>query len=182
MRHGNKVKKLGRKAAFRKSIISNLSQELLLHEYIVTTERKAKECRSFTEKVITHAKKGNKRMLLHYINDKLVVDKLLNIYAKRFEKRNGGYVQIFKLGHRMGDNAALSKLVLVGSNAFKIKKKKIKAKSKKAALKKEKVEEKQSVKESDKKKGVFGRVMDLSKKITDRRSTKTIVQKTRSGI
>jgi hypothetical protein len=46
-------------------------------------------------------------------NDKKTVEKVFSDLAVRFEKRNGGYTQILKLGERRGDDALMVVLRLV---------------------------------------------------------------------
>jgi large subunit ribosomal protein L17 len=36
------------------------------------------------------------------------VEKLFNVIGPKFKTRNGGYVQVYKLGHRRGDNAEVT--------------------------------------------------------------------------
>ena len=42
-----------------------------------------------------------------------LADKLFNVLGPRYEKRNGGYTQIIKLGQRRGDGAETVILKLV---------------------------------------------------------------------
>ena len=56
MRHRVAGRKLGRTSAHRLALMRNLSVELFRHERIRTTIHKAKELRSFAEKLITQAK------------------------------------------------------------------------------------------------------------------------------
>jgi large subunit ribosomal protein L17 len=60
MRHLNAHRKLGRTSEHRKSLLRNLATSLIIapNDYIVTTVPKAKELRSFVEKVITLARKA----------------------------------------------------------------------------------------------------------------------------
>lgn len=59
MRHRKRGRHLNRNAAHRRSLFRNLSRALITHEKIVTTLPKAKELRSFVEKLITLAKKAH---------------------------------------------------------------------------------------------------------------------------
>jgi large subunit ribosomal protein L17 len=63
---------------------------------------------------------------------KKVVKKLFEEIAPRFQNRQGGYTRIMKVGRRLGDNAPVSIIELVGEGEAK------KEKKKKAAGKKEK--------------------------------------------
>ena len=94
----------------------NLVTDLLGYEKITTTEAKAKEVRSFAEKIITLGKKGglhSRRQALSYIMDKKVTDKLFADLAPRYAQRAGGYTRIVKLGPRLGAGASMVQLELV---------------------------------------------------------------------
>ena len=49
MRHGDKIKNLGRKKAQRDALLSNLACQLIEHKRIITTLAKAKALRTFIE-------------------------------------------------------------------------------------------------------------------------------------
>jgi len=94
----------------------NLVTDILGFERIITTEAKAKEVRSFAEKMITLGKEGglvSRRQALSFILNKKVVDKLFSELAPRYTERNGGYTRITKLGPRAGDGAPMVRLELV---------------------------------------------------------------------
>ena len=59
MRHQKDRVKLSRSASHRKSLLMNLSREVITHERIKTTEAKAKEVRGRVERMITLAKRGD---------------------------------------------------------------------------------------------------------------------------
>ena len=110
-------RKLGRTNKHRKSMLSNLTRDVIMKERIETTDTRAKEVRKFVDKMITYGKKGDlvsRRMALAFLhNDKEVVEKLFNDLAKRYESRNGGYTRILKLDERRGDGALISIIELV---------------------------------------------------------------------
>lgn len=116
MRHKKSGRKLGRTKSHRKATLSNLATALFREKKIRTTTAKAKETRPFAEKLITFAKKGDlgsRRQVLKIIRDKEVVKHLFDEIAPVYEKRNGGYTRIIKLGQRKGDGAPLSYIELV---------------------------------------------------------------------
>jgi len=116
MRHKIAGRKLGRSSAHRKAMYRNLVTDILGFERIITTEAKAKEVRSFAEKMITLGKEGgleSRRQALSFILNKKVVDKLFSELAPRYTERNGGYTRITKLGPRAGDGAPMVRLELV---------------------------------------------------------------------
>ncbi len=110
-------RKLGRDNKHRRSMLATLTKQVVNNESITTTDTRAKEVRKFVEKMITYGKKGDlvsRRKALAFLhNDKVVVDKIFNDLAKRYENRNGGYTQILKLGERRGDNSLMVVLRLV---------------------------------------------------------------------
>jgi large subunit ribosomal protein L17 len=116
MRHNKAGRRLGRTTSHRIAMFRNMVTSLLNHERITTTDAKAKEIRSLTEKMITLGKRGDlhaMRQAASYIRDKKVVTKLFTAIAPRYKERPGGYTRIIKLGIRPGDNAPLSVLELV---------------------------------------------------------------------
>ena len=110
-------RKLSRESRHRRSILANITRDVIMNESVVTTEARAKEVRKFVDKMITYGKKGtlvNRRKALAFLyNDKDVVNKVFNELAKRYETRNGGYTRIIKLKERVGDDALQVKLELV---------------------------------------------------------------------
>ena len=111
MRHRKRGRRLKRTSAHRKAMRRNLVSNLFLVERIRTTPAKAKECRSFAEKLITIAKAGDLtafRRILAELDDKFIARKLVKDIAPRFKDRPGGYVRILHLSasqNRVGDNA-----------------------------------------------------------------------------
>ena len=110
-------RKLGRTNKHRRSMLANLTKDVIMNSRIETTETRAKEVRKFVDKMITYGKKGDlvaRRKALAFVhNDKEVVEKVFNDLAKRYENRNGGYTQILKLTERRGDDALMVILKLV---------------------------------------------------------------------
>ena len=96
-------RKLGRTSAHRNAMLRGLVTYLLENGSVETTLTRAKEVRSVAEKMITLGKKNtlaSRRAALSYITKEDVVTKVFNEIAPKYEGRNGGYTQIYKLGHR----------------------------------------------------------------------------------
>ncbi|MDB9854380.1 50S ribosomal protein L17 [Candidatus Marinimicrobia bacterium] len=111
MRHNKSGRKLGRKTAHRKALMSNLASALITHKKIKTTDAKAKELRMFIEPLVTKAKKGDvhsRRLVLKKIRHKSIVRELFDNIGPVFENREGGYTRITKLGFRDNDCAPIS--------------------------------------------------------------------------
>ncbi len=118
MRHRNHGRKFSRTSAHRIALFRNMATALFRHERIETTDPKAKELRSFAERLITLAKAGDlhaRRQAHRDIRDQDVLNKLFAEIGPRFKTRNGGYTRITKSRIRRGDNAPISILELVGS-------------------------------------------------------------------
>jgi large subunit ribosomal protein L17 len=135
MRHRKSGKRLGRNTSHRTAMMRNMVTSFFDCEKITTTDARAKELRKMAEKLITIASRGDlhsRRQVLQVVRDKKTVDKLFESIAPRYADRPGGYTRIIKLGHRSGDNAALSIIELV-EESFTAKPKKKKAPVKTAA-------------------------------------------------
>ena len=109
-------RKLGRTTAHRNAMLRGLVTYLLENGSVETTLTRAKEVRSVAEKMITLGKKNtlaSRRAALSYITKEDVVTKVFNEIAPKYEGRNGGYTQIYKLGPRRGDGAEMAIIKLV---------------------------------------------------------------------
>ena len=119
MRHGNKVNNLSRKAAHRKSMLSNMACSLIKHKRINTTLAKAKALRGYVEPLITKSKTDSthsRRTVFSYLQDKNAVSELFRDVAPKVANRPGGYTRIIKTGYRLGDNAEMCMMELVDFN------------------------------------------------------------------
>ncbi|HMW67527.1 MAG TPA: 50S ribosomal protein L17, partial [Chitinophagaceae bacterium] len=119
MRHGDKIKNLGRKKAHREALLSNLSCQLIEHKRIVTTLAKAKALRVYVEPLITKGRTNTthqRRVVFSYLQDKEAVTELFSTIAEKIAGRPGGYTRIIKLGARPGDNAETAMIELVDFN------------------------------------------------------------------
>tara|TARA_B100000212_G_C27311409_1_gene505922 strand:+ start:443 stop:859 length:417 start_codon:yes stop_codon:yes gene_type:complete len=113
MRHLKRGRKLNRTSSHRSALLSNLAATFVINKHIVTTEPKAKELRSFAERLVTYAKKNSlhgRRLILKNIkgrNSKKIADILIHDVAPNYTDRNGGYTRIIKLDNRKNDNAKM---------------------------------------------------------------------------
>jgi large subunit ribosomal protein L17 len=134
MRHRVFGKQLSRNTAHRRSLRRNMAASLFQHGTIRTTVVKAKELRSFVEKLITLARRGTldarRRVIAilrdrdihtwdatekdYVLEDKTVVQKLFDEIAPRYATRPGGYTRIIHLAdRRIGDGGEQVLLQLV---------------------------------------------------------------------
>ena len=108
--------KLGRPTEHRNAMLRGLVTYLLEKGSVETTLARAKQVRSMAEKMITLGKKNtlaSRRAALAYITKEDVVSKVFNEIAPKYENRNGGYTQIFKMGPRRGDAAEMALIKLI---------------------------------------------------------------------
>ena len=106
MRHNKKINHLGRQAAHRKALLSNLASSLILHKRIETTVAKAKALRMYVEPLITKSKQDtthSRRVVFSYLKSKEAVAELFREVAPKIADRPGGYCRILKTGFRLGD-------------------------------------------------------------------------------
>ncbi|WP_268912639.1 50S ribosomal protein L17 [Lentilactobacillus sp. SPB1-3] len=123
-------RKLQRTSEHRRSMLRNLTTELIIHGQIITTEARAKEVRSTTDKMISLGKRGDlhaRRQAAAYIRDVVAdvkedgdditvttaLQKLFGDLATQYADRNGGYTRIYKTMPRRGDGAEMVILQLV---------------------------------------------------------------------
>jgi len=110
-------RKLGRDNKHRRSMLANLTKDVIMNESVTTTLTRAKEVRKFVDKMITYGKNGSlvsRRKALAFLqNDTAAVQKVFNELAPRYAERNGGYTQILKLDERRVDDAQMAIIQLV---------------------------------------------------------------------
>ena len=119
MRHNKKFNHLGRKAAHRNAMLSNMACSLIMHKHITTTVAKAKALRIFVEPLLTRAKEdttANRRLVFAELKQKEAVKELFGVVAEKIANRPGGYTRILKTGFRLGDAAKMCVIELVDFN------------------------------------------------------------------
>lgn len=131
MRHRKRFNHLGRKAAHRKAMLSNMASSLILHKRISTTTAKAKALKMYVEPLITKSKEDtthSRRVVFSYLKQKEAVTELFREVSVKVANRNGGYTRILKTGNRLGDNAEMCIIELVDFNETYVTEKKAAAK------------------------------------------------------
>ena len=130
MRHRVAGRHLSRTSKHRLAVRRNLVASLFEHETISTTVEKAKEVKSFAEKLITLARKGTlaaRRQAIALLGNrdiiiddedgvsssKTVIGKLFSELGPRYLDRAGGYTRITSLGIRKGDGAEIAQIEFV---------------------------------------------------------------------
>ncbi len=116
MRHRHGYRKLGRTSSHRAALLKNLSISLIEHGKIETTVMKAKELRSYVEKLITTAGKGDSnahKAVFAALQSKEATKTLVNEIAPKYVDRAGGYTRITRTRIRRGDATTMAFIELV---------------------------------------------------------------------
>ena len=115
-RHGYQGKKFGRETDQRRALIKSLAEALIIKESIETTLPKAKEVKSYVEKLITKAKKGdlhNRRQVISSLQTLTSAYKLIDGITPQLSARNSGYLRVKRTSLRRGDNAQMATVSFV---------------------------------------------------------------------
>ena len=116
MRHKMKGRKLNRTKAHRRALFANMAKALIESESIQTTLPKAKELRSYVEKLVTKSRENTlhvRRQLIGILGSEQLTKKLMDVISPRFASRAGGYTRVVKAGFRYGDNAPMAVIQFV---------------------------------------------------------------------
>lgn len=121
MRHGNKVKHLGKTASHVKAMLANMACSLIQHKRIITTLAKAKVLRRYIEPLVTKSKNDvthSRRIVFSYLKNKFAVKELFANIAPAIMDRPGGYIRILKLGPRKSDSTEMALIEFVDFNEY----------------------------------------------------------------
>ena len=135
MRHLNSGSKLGKQPDHRRAVLRSLVTNLFQHGRITTTLTRPKAARPMAEKMITLGKRDTlpaRRQAASYLLVPAVTQKLFSEIAPKFGDRAGGYTRIIRAGNRVGDNAKVAILEIIGYQ-YKEKEKKEKTKKEESA-------------------------------------------------
>lgn len=116
MRHKLGYRKLGVTSSHRKALLKNLAISLIENGKIETTLPKAKELKTFVEKLITKSREADfntHRLVFATLQSKEATKKLINEVAPNYKDRNGGYTRIVKTRLRRGDASPMAYIELV---------------------------------------------------------------------
>lgn len=103
-------RKFNRESIQRKALYKALATALIDNGRIQTTQAKAKSLSSFTDRLVTRAKKGDlasRRLLLTRVGAK-AVDKLMKDIGPRFKDKQGGYTRVVRMGRRTSDGSPMA--------------------------------------------------------------------------
>ncbi|MCQ2262991.1 MAG: 50S ribosomal protein L17 [Bacteroidales bacterium] len=119
MRHQKSINHLGRTAAHRKAMMSNMACSLIKYKRISTTLAKAKELRKFVEPLVTKSKNDtthSRRIVFSELHDKYAVTELFREISQKVGDRPGGYTRLLTSGFRQGGNAEMCMIEFVDYN------------------------------------------------------------------
>lgn len=119
MRHNRRFNHLGRTAAHRELMLSNMAVSLILHKRIETTVAKAKALKVYVEPILTRSKEDSthaRRVAFADLRDKYAVKELFATVSPKILNRMGGYTRIVRVGQRLGDGAEVCLMELVDFN------------------------------------------------------------------
>lgn len=102
-----------------KNMLRNVVTQLIISEQVVVTAKVAKQVSQLADRLVTYAKKGDlasRREAARIVRDvytdesesQTALQKLFDVYSKRYQSRKGGYTRVLKLGNRRGDNAPIA--------------------------------------------------------------------------
>lgn len=115
------MREFSRKKAHREHMIRNLATSLILYERVDTTAAKAKEIKSFAEKLIARSLVGGLseiRNLSGVLFDQNAVKKVIAELIPRYQNRKSGFIHSYHLKNRVGDNSPMIRLELVDRKVY----------------------------------------------------------------
>lgn len=117
MRHKRSRNRLKQKPAHARMLQRNLLTSVLLYESVRTTKKRALVIQPEIDKLIQYAKTHEPQVAIRHLNkfvtDKNASRKVMEVFIKRFAKRNSGLTRMKALGARDGDGAELVQLSFV---------------------------------------------------------------------
>ncbi|EFC50713.1 predicted protein, partial [Naegleria gruberi] len=100
-----------------KALMRSLTTNLIKHDKITTTIVKAKQLRTFIDKMVTLSKRNSEHahnQIKSYLYEEEAIQKAIQTFPERFKERQGGYTSIERLWkNRKGDNATMATITLL---------------------------------------------------------------------
>lgn len=113
-------RKLGLRPAHRRMMLRQLATNLIHHEKITTTEARAKELKTYVDRMISRLKSlespvRRERELRNWLapNGLGAEKKFSTIVLPRYTTRQGGYARLIHLPPRKSDTAKLARIELL---------------------------------------------------------------------
>ncbi len=110
MRHRKSSQRLSRPIGSRRATLRNLVINLLRHQRIKTTVRKARLTQSWLEHLISLGKQNSlqsRRGAYKILDDRIAVNELFSRIIPLFKNRTSGFSRIIRYSRRHGDGAEL---------------------------------------------------------------------------
>ena len=115
MRHKKANKKLSKPTDQRIALLRSLSEQLILRNSIVTTDKRAAALKAFVDPIFTLAKKGDVhsiRLALKRLPNKEAIKKVFSM-KNEMKQREGSFITATKLGFRKGDASPVTKVTVL---------------------------------------------------------------------
>lgn len=119
MRHRVYGKHLGRDKDERRILFKGLVSSLILFGSIKTSETKAKAIKGLIDKVVNLAKNNKENELSSYLPEESLRERLTKEIAPNLGTRTSGYTSIVRMGTRLGDQATIVKMSIIGTEQLK---------------------------------------------------------------
>lgn len=117
MRHKVKKVQLGSDKDHQTALLRNLAMNVIIYEKVKTTKAKARAVQPLVERLISMAKKSEKRHAIREIERLIQHEnssrKILEVLVDKYKDVDSGFTRITKLGARKGDNAPMVQIELV---------------------------------------------------------------------
>ena len=101
-----------------KGMLRDVVSEFIAHDKVEVTSGVTKDLVTLASRLVGYAKKGDlsaRRMAARYVRPiavdekgTTVLSKLFTVIGPKYKDRNGGYVRVYKLRCRRGDNAEVN--------------------------------------------------------------------------
>lgn len=102
-----------------KSMLRNLTTQLIVNGHLTTTFSTAKKIQRHVERMVTFAKAGDlasRRQAARFVRESIkdqttgknALQKLFEVYGPKYQDRKGGYTRVLRLANRRGDDAPMA--------------------------------------------------------------------------
>lgn len=123
LRDGKRIFKFGRTAKQRWHLFRTMLTQLVQHERIKTTYRKAVALQPMADRAIAIAREGDsdrtRKRLMGILTTDLSRKKLLMEICVRFKDKNSYFTRIVPIGDRLGDCAPMAYIEILGNDIEK---------------------------------------------------------------
>ncbi|MBI2009808.1 MAG: 50S ribosomal protein L17 [Candidatus Chisholmbacteria bacterium] len=121
MRHQVFGRHLKRSAPHRQALFKNLVVNLITHGHLKTSQAKYKAVKGLIDKLVVKAQKKtvhSRRVLLSFLNNKKVVNLLVDDIAPKLSGRMSGFTRSLPLSHRRGDDTLMVRVTFAAEESL----------------------------------------------------------------